>query len=170
MNDKINQNPDFWPRESSGSQEQNQLQQRAELQQNLKNQLQELKNLQEQIQQASDAEKFDHNITEQLSSLEDKIQRLDELQHQAFDLQAEEIQQKLEVLKTSLNALAGLKNEIRTSSPDLYNRIKTHLPDHEQNANRARYQSANQIPNIAPEDWGNPLANLMARAIQRLNA
>lgn len=145
MNDKINHNSDAFLRESSGSQEQNQLQQRAELQQNLKNQLQELKNLQEQVKQASDAEKIDHNIADQLSSLEDKIQRLDQLQHQAFDLQTEEIQQKLEVLKTSLNALAGLKNEIHTSSPDLYNRIKSQLPGHNPMANKGRANAGENL-------------------------
>ena len=121
MNDKINQNPDSSLLKSSWSES---LKQRAEVQQNLKKQLQALKSLQEQVKQSSNVEKTNRNITHQLLSLEDRIQQLDQLKQEAFDIQAKKIQQELDVLKASLNALAGLKKQIRASFPDLYTKIQ----------------------------------------------
>ena len=142
MNDKINQNSDSFILESSWSES---LKQRAEVQQNLKDQLQELKSLQEQVKQASDAEKADRNIADQLLSLEDRIQQLDQLKQEAFDIQAEKIQQELDILKASLNALAGLKKQIRASSPDLYTKIQNQLPEHNTEANRERSRAGENL-------------------------
>ena len=146
MNDKINQNPDSSLLESSWSES---LKQRAEVQQNLKDQLQALKSLQEQVKQASDAEKADRNIVDQLLFLEDRIQQLDQLKQEAFDIQAEKIQQELDVLKASLKALAGLKKQIRASSPDLYTKIQNQLPDHDQEANEERSRAGENLASFA---------------------
>ncbi len=135
MNDKINQNPDSSLLKSSWSES---LKQRAEVQQNLKKQLQALKSLQEQVKQSSNVEKTNRNITHQLLSLEDRIQQLDQLKQEAFDIQAEKIQQELDVLKASLKALAGLKKQIRASSPDLYTKIQNQLSEHNTEANQRR--------------------------------
>ena len=146
MNDKINQNSDSFILESSWSES---LKQRAEVQQNLKDQLQELKLLQEQVKQASDAEKADRNIADQLLSLEDRIQQLDQLKQEAFDIQAEKIQQELDILKASLNALAGLKKQIRASSPDLYTKIQNQLPEYNTEANRERSRAGENLASFA---------------------
>ena len=146
MNNKINPNSDSFILGSSWSES---LKQRAEVQQNLKDQLQALKLLQEQVKQASDAEKADHNIVDQLLSLEDRIQLLDQLKQEAFDIQAEKIQQELDVLKASLNALAGLKKQIRASSPDLYTKIQNQLPDHDQEANEERSRAGENLASFA---------------------
>ena len=146
MNDKINQNSDSFILESSWSES---LKQRAEVQQNLKDQLQELKSLQEQVKQASDAEKADRNIADQLLSLEDRIQQLDQVKQEAFDIQAEKIQQELDILKASLNALAGLKKQIRASSPDLYTKIQNQLPEYNTEANRERSRAGENLASFA---------------------
>ena len=149
MNDKINQNPDSSLLKSSWSES---LKQRAEVQQNLKKQLQALKSLQEQVKQSSNVEKTNRNITHQLLSLEDRIQQLDQLKQEAFDIQAEKIQQELDVLKASLKALAGLKKQIRASFPDLYTKIQNQLPGHNTKANRGR---ASAVGNLASFVQGN---------------
>ena len=146
MNDKINQNSDSFILESSWSES---LKQRAEVQQNLKDQLQELKSLQEQVKQASDAEKADRNIADQLLSLEARIQQLDQLKQEAFDIQAEKIQQELDVLKASLKALAGLKKQIRATSPDLYTKIQNQLLEHNTEANRERSRAGENLASFA---------------------
>ena len=146
MNDKINPNSDSFLLESSWSES---LKQRVEVQQNLKDQLQALKSLQEQVKQASDAEKADHNIVDQLLSLEDRIQQLDQLKQEAFDIQAEKIQQELDVLKASLKALAGLKKQIRATSPDLYTKIQNQLLEHNTEANRERSRAGENLTSFA---------------------
>ena len=161
MNDKINLNSDSFRLKSSWSES---LKQRVEVQQNLKDQLQELKTLQEQVKQASDAEKADRNITDQLLSLEDRIQQLDQLKQEAFDIQAEKIQQELDVLKASLNALAGLKKQIRASSPDLYTKIQNQLSEHNTEANWGR---ANAVGDLFAFVEGN---DFMKKAIRRASS
>ena len=146
MNDKKKLDSDSFLPKSSWSES---LKQRAEVQQNLKDQLQELKSLQEQVKQASDAEKADRNIADQLLSLEDRIQQLDQLKQEAFDIQAEKIQQELDILKASLNALAGLKKQIRASSPDLYTKIQNQLPEHNTEANRERSRAGENLASFA---------------------
>ena len=98
MNDKINQNPDFSLLESSWSES---LKPRAEVQQNLKDQLQELKNLQKQVEQSFNVEKTDRNITDQLLSLEDRIQQMNAFKGEAFDLEVMKIQSQLNILNIS---------------------------------------------------------------------
>ena len=146
MNDKKKLDSDSFLPKSSWSES---PKQRAEVQQNLKDQLQELKSLQEQVKQAADAEKADRNITDQLLSLEDRIQQLDQLKQEAFDIQAEKIQQELDVLKASLKALAGLKKQIRASSPDLYTKIQNQLPEHNTEANRERSRAGENLASFA---------------------
>lgn len=149
MNDKKNWDSDSFLPKSSWSES---PKQRAEVQQNLKDQLQELKNLQKQVEQSSNVEKTNRNITHQLLSLEDRIQQLDQLKQEAFDIQAKKIQQELDVLKTSLKALAGLKKQIRASFPDLYTKIQNQLPGHNTKANRGR---ASAVGNLASFVQGN---------------
>ena len=161
MNDKINLNSDSFRLKSSWSES---FKQRVEVQQNLKDQLQELKTLQEQVKQASDAEKADRNITDQLLSLEDRIQQLDQLKQEAFDIQAEKIQQELDVLKASLNALAGLKKQIRASSPDLYTKIQNQLSEHNTGANWGR---ANAVGDLFAFVEGN---DFMKKVIRRASS
>lgn len=97
------------------------------------------------MKQASDAEKADRNIADQLLSLEDRIQQLDQVKQEAFDIQAEKIQQELDILKASLNALAGLKKQIRASSPDLYTKIQNQLPEYNTEANRERSRAGENL-------------------------
>lgn len=101
------------------------------------------------MKQSSDAEKADRNILDQLLSLEDRIQQLDQLKQEAFDIQAEKIQQELDVLKASLNALAGLKKQIRASSPDLYTKIQNQLLEHNTEANRERSRAGENLASFA---------------------
>lgn len=101
------------------------------------------------MKQASDAEKADHNIVDQLLSLEDRIQQLDQLKQEAFDIQAEKIQQELDVLKASLKALAGLKKQIRATSPDLYTKIQNQLLEHNTEANRERSRAGENLASFA---------------------
>ena len=97
------------------------------------------------MKQSSNVEKTNRNITHQLLSLEDRIQQLDQLKQEAFDIQAEKIQQELDVLKASLNALAGLKKQIRASFPDLYTKIQNQLPGHNTEANRERARAGEKL-------------------------
>ena len=101
------------------------------------------------MKQSSDAEKADRNILDQLLSLEDRIQQLDQLKQEAFDIQAEKIQQELDVLKASLKALAGLKKQIRASSPDLYTKIQNQLLEHNTEANRERSRAGENLASFA---------------------
>ena len=166
MNDKINPNSDSFLLESPWSES---LKQRAEVQQNLKDQLQELKSLQEQVKQASDAEKADRNIADQLLSLEDRIQQMNAFKGEAFDLEVMKIQLQLNVLNVSLNDQVELKNKIYASYSNLYAKIQNQLPEHNTKANLRRADVANRVNTINYEEWGNRIANLMARVIWRLN-
>ena len=166
MNDKINQNPDSSLLESSWSKS---LKQRAEVQQNLKDQLQALKSLQEQVKQASDAEKADRNIVDQLLSLEDRIQQMNAFKGEAFDLEVMKIQSQLNVLNVSLNDQVDLKNKIYASYSNLDASIKNKLSAHNTKANWGRADAANQVNTINYKEWENRIANLMARVIWRLN-
>lgn len=97
MNDKKNQNPDFWSQESLKSQEEwSQEKQRAELQKDLKNQLQ---SLQEELKNGSSVEQNNQKILDQLSNLDARIQSLDALRGELFALQSEKIQDELDALK-----------------------------------------------------------------------
>ena len=147
MNDKMNQNFDL-PK-SSWSES---LKPRAEVQQNLKDQLQELKNLQKQVEQSSHVEKTDRNITDQLLSLEDKIQQMNAFKGKAFDLEVMKIQSQLNVLNISLNALADLEKQIHTSYSNLYEKIQNQLPEYNTEANWGR---ASAVGNLASFVQGN---------------
>ena len=142
MNDKINQNPDFSLLESSWSES---LKQRADVQQNLKDQLQALKSLQEQVKQASDAEKADRNIADQLLSLEDRIQQMNAFKGEAFDLEVMKIQSQLNVLNVSLNDQLDLKNKIYASYSNLYAKIQNQLPEHNTKANLRRASAVGDL-------------------------
>ena len=142
MNDKINQNSDSFILESSWSES---LKQRAEVQQNLKDQLQELKNLQKQVEQSSHVEKTDRNITDQLLSLEDKIQQMNAFKGKAFDLEVMKIQSQLNVLNISLNALADLEKQIHTSYSNLYEKIQNQLPEYNIEANWGRASAVGNL-------------------------
>lgn len=166
MNDKITQNSDSFRLKSSWSES---PKQRAEVQQNLKDQLQALTSLQEQVKQSSNVEKTNRNITHQLLSLEDRIQQLDQLKQEAFDIQAEKIQQELDVLKTSLKDQVELKNKIYASYSNLYANIKNKLSAHNPQTIARRADAANRVRTINYKEWENRIANLMARVIWRLN-
>lgn len=167
MNDKINQNPDFSLLESSWSES---LKQRVEVQQNLKNQLQELKSLQEQVKQASDAEKADRNITDQLLSLEDRIQQMNAFKGEAFDLEVMKIQSQLNVLNVSLNDQVDLKNKIYASYSNLYANIKNKLPAHNPQTIAGRVDAANQVASIDPQNEKNLFAKVAAGIIKSILA
>lgn len=167
MNDKINQNSDSFILESSWSES---LKQRAEVQQNLKDQLQELKSLQEQVKNSSSVEQNNQKILDQLSNLGARIQSLNALRGELFALQSEKIQDELGALRSSWNDFFSLKRDIKKSSPSYFAQVQKQLPEHNPKANTGRWESIKNIASIAPRDWENPVANLMARAIQRLNA
>ena len=161
MNDKINLNPDSSLLKSSWSES---LKQRAEVQQNLKDQLQELKNLQKQVEQSSNVEKTDRNITDQLLSLEDRIQQMNAFKGEAFDLEVMKIQSQLNVLNISLNALADLEKQIHASYSNLYEKIQNQLPEHNTEANRRR---ANAVGDLFAFVEGN---DFMKKVIRRASS
>ena len=166
MTEKENLDSDSFLPKSSWSES---PKQRAEVQQNLKDQLQALKSLQEQVKQSSNVEKTNRNITHQLLSLEDRIQQLDQLKQEAFDIQAKKIQQELDVLKTSLKDQVDLKNKIYASYSNLYANIKNKLSAHNPQTIARRADAANRVRTINYKEWENPIANWMARVIYRLN-
>ena len=166
MNDKKKLDSDSFLPKSSWSES---PKQRAEVQQNLKDQLQALKSLQEQVKQTSDAEKADHKIMDQLLSLEDRIQQLDQLKQGAFDIQAEKIKQELDVLKASLKDQVDLKNKIYANYSNLSANIKNKLSAHNPQTIPGRADAANRVRTINYREWENRIANLMARVIWRLN-
>ena len=157
MNDKITQNSDSFLLESSWSES---LKQRAEVQQNLKDQLQALKSLQEQVKQASDAEKADRNITDQLLSLEDRIQQMNAFKGEAFDLEVMKIQSQLNVLKRSRFGLEVLEKDILNRKLDF-----KHLE-----AKTGRDYAANQVASIDPQKEKNPFAKFAALIIKSILA
>ena len=167
MNDKINPNSDSFILKSSWSES---LKQRAEVQQNLKDQLQELKSLQEQVKQAADAEKADRNITDQLLSLEDRIQQMNAFKGEAFDLEVMKIQSQLNVLNVSLNDQVDLKNQIYASYSNLDANIKNKLSAHNPKANWGRADAAKRVTSIDPQKEKNLFAKFTARIIQKILA
>lgn len=163
MNDKITQNPDSFLLESSWSES---PKQRAEVQQSLKDQLQALKSLQEQVKQASDAEKADRNIVDQLLSLEDRIQQMNAFKGEAFDLEVMKIQSQLNVLNVSLNDQVDLKNKIYAS----YSNLDASIQNNHRKANDERWHSIWKITSIDREEWENRFANAAASAIHKILA
>lgn len=163
MNDKINQNPDFSLLESSWSES---LKQRADVQQNLKDQLQVL---QEAVKTSSTIEKSNQKILDQLSNLDARIQSLDALRGELFALQSEKIQDKLDALRSSWNDFFSLKRDIKKSNPSYFAQVQKQLPKHNPKSNDGRWYSIRNITSIARKPWENPIANWMARVIYRLN-
>ena len=163
MNDKINQNSDSFLFESSWSES---LKQRAEVQQNLKKQLQ---SLQEELKNSSSVEQNNQNILNKFSDLDKKIQSLDAL-GELFALQSEKIQDELDALRSSWNDFFSLKRDIKKRNPSYFAQVQKQLPEHNPKANTGRWESIEKITSITPRDWENLVANLMAGAIQRLNA
>lgn len=168
MNDKTNQNPDFWSQESLKSQEElSQENQRAELQKDLKKQLQ---SLQEELKNSSSVEQNNQKILDQLSNLDARIQSLDALRGELFALQSEKIQDELDALRSSWNDFFSLKRDIKKSNPSYFAQVKKQLPDHARGANKRRWKSIEKIYSIVPIDWEHRLANLAAWAIQKILA
>ena len=163
MNDKINQNSDSFILESSWSES---LKQRAEVQQNLKKQLQ---SLQEELKNSSSVEQNNQNILNKFSDLDKKIQSLDAL-GELFALQSEKIQDELDALRSSWNDFFSLKRDIKKRNPSYFAQVQKQLPEYNLKANTGRWESIEKITSITPRDWENLVANLMAGAIQRLNA
>ena len=167
MTEKENQNPDFWSQESLKSQEElSQEKQRAELQKELKNQLQ---SLQEELKNSSSVEQNSQKILDQLSNLDERIQSLDALRAELFALQAEKIQDELDALRSSWNDFFSLKRDMK-SDLSYFAQVQKQFPDHAPEANAGRWESIGKITSIAPRDWENPVANVMAGMIQRLLA
>ena len=167
MTEKENQNPDFWSQESFKSQEElSQEKQRVELQKDLKNQLQ---SLQEELKNSSSVEQNSQKILDQLSNLDERIQSLDALRAELFALQAEKIQDELDALRSSWNDFFSLKRDMK-SDLSYFAQVQKQFPDHAPEANAGRWESIGKITSIAPRDWENPVANVMAGMIQRLLA
>ena len=168
MTEKENQNPDFWSQESLKSQEElSQENQRAELQKDLKKQLQ---SLQEELKNSSSVEQNNQKILDQLSNLDARIQSLDALRGELFALQSEKIQDEFDALRSSWNDFLSLKRDIKKSNPSYSAQVQKQFPDHAPEANAGRWESIGKITSIAPRDWENPVANFMAGMIQRLLA
>lgn len=168
MNDKTNQNPDFWSQESLKSQEEwSQEKQRAELQKDLKNQLQLL---QEELKNGSSVEQNNQKILDQLSNLDARIQSLDALRGEFFALQSEKIQDELDALRSSWNDFFSLKRDIKKSNPSYFAQVQKQLPEHNSKANTGRWESIKNIASIAPRDWESLVANFAAWIIQKILA
>lgn len=166
MNEKGNQNSDFLPWSSPDRDPK--LAQRAEIQKDLKNQLQALKSLQEAIQSSPENSDNYQEISDKLSDLDTKIDQLDLLNEERFTLQVEKIQEQLNVLKDARDNLNVLKNQVNSKQPAPASQISTNLQGHDPSANEQRNQSAENISNINSEAGQNPLANRAASWIQKL--
>lgn len=168
MIEKENQNSDFWSQESLKSQEElSQENQRAELQKDLKKQLQ---SLQEELKNSSSVEQNNQKILDQLSKLDARIQSLDALRGEFFALQSEKIQDELDALRSSWNDFFSLKRDIKKSNPSYSAQAKELLPEHNPKANTGRWESIEKITSITPRDWENLVANFAAWIIQKILA
>ena len=168
MIEKENQNSDFWSQESLKSQEElSQENQRAELQKDLKKQLQ---SLQEELKNNSSVEQNNQKILDQLSNLDARIQSLDALRGEFFALQSEKIQDELDALRSSWNDFFSLKRDIKKSNPSYFAQVKKQLPEHNPKANTGRWESIEKITSITPRDWENLVANFAAWIIQKILA
>ena len=168
MTEKLNQNPDFWSQESLKSQEElSQEKQRAELQKDLKTQLQ---SLQEELKNSPSVEQNNQKILDQLSNLDARIQSLDAIRGELFALQAEKIQSELDALRSSWNDSFSLKRDIKKSNLSYFAQAQKQLPEHNPKANTGRWESIKNITSIAPRDWENLVANFAAWIIQKILA
>lgn len=168
MIEKENQNSDFWSQESLKSQEElSQENQRAELQKDLKKQLQ---SLQEELKNSSSVEQNNQKILDQLSKLDARIQSLDALRGELLALQSEKIQDELDALRSSWNDFFSLKRDIKKSNPSYFAQVKKQLPEHNPKANTGRWESIEKITSITPRDWENLVANFAAWIIQKILA
>jgi len=168
MTEKENQNPDFWSQESLKSQEELfQENQRAELQKDLKKQLQ---SLQEELKNSSSVEQNNQKILDQLSNLDARIQSLDALRGELFALQSEKIQDEFDALRSSWNDFLSLKRDIKKSNPSYSAQFKEQLPGHSEQSFYWRWKSIGKITSIVPKKWENPVANFAAWIIQKILA
>lgn len=168
MTEKENQNPDFWSQESLKSQEElSQENQRAELQKDLKKQLQ---SLQEELKNSSSVEQNNQKILDQLSNLDARIQSLDALRGELFALQSEKIQDEFDALRSSWNDFFSLKRDIKKSNPSYSAQFKEQLPGHSEPSFYWRWKSIGKITSIVPKKWENLVANFAAWIIQKILA
>lgn len=168
MTEKENQNSDFWSQESLKSQEElSQDNQRAELQKDLKTQLQ---SLQEELKNSPSVEQNNQKILDQLSNLDARIQSLDAIRGELFALQSEKIQDELDALRSSWNDFFSLKRDIKKSNPSYFAQVQKQLSEHNPKANTGRWESIEKITSITPRDWENLVANFAAWIIQKILA